>query len=215
MNMHPTVILLHGLWMGSWQLALLARRLRGAGFEVKTFRYASVLARFSTNLRKLHRFALAQQASELHFVGHSLGGLLAARLLHEHGAKLPPGRIVTLGTPLRGSATARRAQRFGLGTLVLGFAEQVLTTPGFESWTSPRQLGAIAGRAPFGLSLLVGGLAGPHDGSVAVSETRIDGLADHAVIGASHTSMLFAGEAARLTARFLRAGSFTGADARH
>lgn len=208
----PTVVLLHGLWMGRWQLELLARRLRSRGFVVKPFAYASITERFAANLKKLLRFVLAQPGGgEVHLVGHSLGGVLAARLLKEHHARLPPGRLVALGSPLTGAALATRLRRLKLATVVLGFADGVLGDPGIAPWTTPRAFGVIAGRTPIGASLLFGGLTRPHDGTVTVAETQIEGLTDHVVIGASHTSLVFSAEAADLTARFLRTGSFAPA----
>lgn len=206
----PTVILVHGLWMGAWQMGLLARRLRRRGFIVKPFGYNSIMDRFTVNLKKLHRFALAQEASALHLVGHSLGGLLAARLMAEQHAALPPGRVVCLGTPLRGSAIARRTERFRIGTLTLGFAKDALVGEGLPSWDAPREIASIAGRTPIGFSLLLGGLQRPHDGSVAVSETLIDGLTAHTVIAASHSGLVINAQAAQLTANFLRFGRLEG-----
>jgi pimeloyl-ACP methyl ester carboxylesterase len=202
----PTIILIHGLWMGAWQMSLLARRLRRRGFVVKSFSYHSITHRFGANLKKLHRFVLAQDASELHLVGHSLGGLLAAHLVNEQHASLPPGRVVCLGTPLRGSAVARRTERLKLSTLTLGFAKDVLTCEGLASWQAPREIASIAGSVPMGFSLLLGGLQRPHDGTVAVLETALPGLTAHTVIAASHTSMVFNAEAARMVANFLRTG---------
>ena len=48
----------------------------------------------------------------------------------------------------------------------------------------------------------------PNDGTVAVEETRLSGLADHAVIPTSHSGLLFSEEAARLALSFLGEGRF-------
>ena len=66
----------------------------------------------------------------------------------------------------------------------------------------------IAGTKPVGLGGLVAGLAEPHDGTVAVSETRLDGLADHVELYVSHTGLVFSSRAAELTTQFLRHGRF-------
>jgi hypothetical protein len=47
-----------------------------------------------------------------------------------------------------------------------------------------------------------------HDGTVAVAETQLDGLADHVVVPASHSGLLFSEEVARQAAAFLREGRF-------
>ena len=66
----------------------------------------------------------------------------------------------------------------------------------------------IAGCVPRGLGALVAGFTEPHDGTVAVSETRAPGLADHVVVEASHSGLLLSAEAIGQAAAFLRAGRF-------
>jgi hypothetical protein len=67
----------------------------------------------------------------------------------------------------------------------------------------------IAGVRPVGLGRLVGGLEPPHDGTVAVAETRVDGLADHVCLPVTHTGMLIAPGVAAHAARFLLTGGFS------
>ena len=66
----------------------------------------------------------------------------------------------------------------------------------------------IAGRVPHGLGALFAGFDGEHDGTVAVAETQLPGLADHVVVDASHSGLLFSAEAAEQTIAFLRRGRF-------
>ena len=64
----------------------------------------------------------------------------------------------------------------------------------------------VAGEVSFGLSMLLGRLPRPNDGTVAVAETRLPGITDHVSVRASHTGLLFSERAAALTAagRFVR-----------
>src|SRR6185437_5410082 len=89
------------------------RRLIEAGFRVHRFDYLSVAATQQRILDRLQtRMAdLAGEADAVHLVGHSLGGLLALRACLD--GELPPGRIVCLGSPLKGSAAARGFPRGG------------------------------------------------------------------------------------------------------
>ena len=105
--MSDHVILLHGLWMRGFALGLLHRRLMEAGFRVHRFDYLSVAATQQHILARLQARmnGLAAEADAVHLVGHSLGGLLALRACLD--GELPPGRIVCLGSPLKGSAAAR------------------------------------------------------------------------------------------------------------
>jgi pimeloyl-ACP methyl ester carboxylesterase len=209
--MSEHVILLHGLWMRGFALSMLHRRLIEAGFRVHRFDYLSVAATQQRILDRLQArmVALAGEADAVHLVGHSLGGLLALRACLD--ADLPPGRIVCLGSPLKGSAAARGFAAWGRGGEVLLGHNRELLQQGFECWDGPREVGVIAGRMPLGLGAMLGHFVGEHDGTVAVEETRLAGLTAHCVVEANHTGLLFSQEVARLVAEFLRNGQFTGA----
>lgn len=205
------VILLHGLWMRGFALSMLHSRLIEAGFRVHRFDYLSVAA---TQQRILDRLqarmaALAGEAEAVHLVGHSLGGLLALRACLGEG--LPPGRVVCLGSPLKGSAAARGFAAWGRGGEVLLGHNRQLLEQGFERWDGPREVGMIAGCTPLGLGAVVGHFAGQHDGTVAVEETRLAGLTDHCLVGTNHTGLLFSTEVAQQTACFLHHGHFGAA----
>jgi hypothetical protein len=55
---------------------------------------------------------------------------------------------------------------------------------------------------------LFAGFDGEHDGTVAIVETQLPGLADHVVVDASHSGLLFSAEAAEQATAFLRVGHF-------
>ncbi|MDE3071869.1 MAG: alpha/beta hydrolase [Pseudomonadota bacterium] len=210
--MSDHVVLLHGLWMRGFALAMLHRRLVEAGFRVHRFDYMSVAATQQSILDRLRTSmtALAAEADAVHLVGHSLGGLLALRACRD-ADELPPGRIVCLGSPLKGSAAARGFAGWGRGSEVLLGHNHELLQQGFARWDGPREVGMIAGRMPLGLGAVLGHFEGEHDGTVAVEETRLPGLADHCVVEANHTGLLFSPEVARRTAQFLRHGHFAHA----
>lgn len=203
------VILLHGLWMRGFALAMLHRRLMEADFRVHRFDYLSVAATEQSILDRLRARMdkLSGETETVHLVGHSLGGLLALRACADEEG-LPAGRIVCLGSPLLGSAAARAFAGWGRGGEVLLGHNRQLIEQGFEDWHGPRQVGMIAGRSPLGLGSVIGHFEGEHDGTVAVSETRLPGLTDHCVVESNHTSLLFSVDVARLTAAFLNHGAF-------
>jgi pimeloyl-ACP methyl ester carboxylesterase len=212
--MSDHVILLHGLWMRGFALAMLHRRLMEDGFRVHRFDYLSVAA---TQQRILDRLQarmteLAAEADAVHLVGHSLGGLLALRACLNAG-ELPPGRIVCLGSPVMGSAAARGFAGWGRGGEVLLGHNRELLQQGFERWEGPREVGMIAGCMPLGLGAVLGHFEGQHDGTVAVDETRLPGLADHCVVEANHTGLLFSVDVARHVGEFLRRGQFARVEA--
>jgi pimeloyl-ACP methyl ester carboxylesterase len=207
------IVYVHGLWQSGREAVWLRRRLgRDLNAEARAFSYPSVAADAGTNARSLAEYLSAISADTLHLVGHSLGGLVILKLFTEDGqihARLPPGRIVLMGSPLRGSRTARNLARLPFGKKIMGrgIAEEVLTAR-FRRWDGARDLGVIAGDLGFGLGRLVGRLGGPCDGTVLVEETQIEGAADRVVLRVSHTGMLFSADVARAAGGFLSKGRF-------
>jgi pimeloyl-ACP methyl ester carboxylesterase len=193
----------------------LASRLRAAGFEVDTFGYPSVWGGAEVAAEQLAaklRLDARSGRSPAHVVGHSLGGLVA--LLAARDEALPLQRIVCLGSPLTGSGAARAVHGRGL-SFGMGRSARVLLK-GLEHAPPQREVGAIAGTREVGLGRLFGTFDGPHDGTVAVVETRLPGLADHFEVRASHMGLLVSRTAAEAIAHFPRVGRFSGeGPARH
>ena len=200
------VVLLHGIWMRAGVTARLDARLRAAGFSVSRFDYASIKGTQAEHHRRLEEL-IATLFGPLHLVGHSLGGVVALDYLQQRPEEQRVERVVCLGSPLNGSALARRLQAVRLDALGLGQARQVLTN-GLPNWSGRQDVGVIAGELALGLSLLLGPLPRPNDGTVAVAETRLPGIKDHTSVRASHTGLLFSPTAAALTIGFLREGHF-------
>jgi len=207
--MTDRVVLLHGIWNHTPVLWPLAARLRAAGFEVETFGYPSVLGGAEWAARRLAERLRADECRgrpSAHLVGHSLGGFVS--LLAARDPELPMQRIVCLGSPLTGSAAARAVRERGLG-FGMGRSARVLLK-GLEHAPMQREVGAIAGTLEVGLGRVFGTFDGPHDGTVAVAETRLPGLLDHCEVRASHMGLLVSRPAAEAVASFLRTGRFAG-----
>lgn len=202
------VILVHGLWMPGTEMVLLRRRLRAAGFTPAPFRYKSVTRSLTDNAEALAEFAQSVPADTLHFVGHSLGGVLTLDMLARHELDRP-GRAVCIGSPLRGTFVGARLQRFGTGgqRLIGKSIDELVTRGGLPHWSSPREVGVIAGDLPLGLGRPFG-LRGPNDGMVTVEETKLPGAADHIVLHLSHMALLVSGRAASQVVHFLEHGRF-------
>lgn len=208
------MVYVHGLWQSGGESFWLRRRLaQDLNADTRTFSYPSVAADATTNARALATHLAAIRADALHLVGHSLGGLMILKAFDEEvsmRAQLPPGRIVLMGSPLRGSLTARNLARlpFGRKIMGLGVAEELLM-PRERRWTQSRDLGVIAGDLGIGLGRLVGKLGGPSDGTILVEETELDGAADRVVLRVSHTGMVFSAAVARAAGAFLSSGRFS------
>jgi len=199
----PRVLILHGIWnTRSWLLPL-AWRLRSQGFVVDTFGYPSVFGGPEVAVPQL--LQRLQGRGPVSLVGHSLGGLVALEALRQ-SPQLEVPRVVCLGSPLRGSGTARVMAEHGWA-LALGRSGGLLQH-GLPEWQGQAEVGLIAGSVAHGLGALVGALEGDSDGTVGLAETRLPGLADHCVVPVSHSGLVLSPQVAHLTAGFLRQGRF-------
>ena len=213
--MGTVVVTVHGLWLRGHEAALLRRRLaRALGARCRSFSYSSTSVSLAANAAALGRYLRTLEADTIHLVAHSLGGLVVLKLFELEASRepasreLPPGRVVLLGSPVGGSFTARRLARWAWGQRLMGHAGDALTRDTERHWDGRRELGIIAGGRSVGLGRLLGPLAGPNDGTVLLSETRLAGSTQELTLRVSHTGLPFSAEVARLTAAFLRTGRF-------
>ena len=209
--MSTVVVYVHGLWLTGIEGGILRKRLaKDLSAETRAFSYASVNSSMAANAQALAKFLSGLRADTLHLVGHSLGGLVILKLF-EGGdlPKLPPGRIVLLGSPLNGSRAARNLARLPLGKKILGQGvEEELLSLRERRWQGQRELGVIAGSLAVGLGRLVGVGGAPSDGTILVDETRLPGIRAHLVVKVSHTGLPFSPTVARQTGAFLSSGNF-------
>jgi pimeloyl-ACP methyl ester carboxylesterase len=195
-------------------MAWLARKLAAEGFRVYRFGYASVRKSLKDNAADLAHFAATIDAPQVHWLGHSLGGIVVFRALAS-GIVENQGRVVMLGSPLRGSAAGAHLARFDLGRAMVGHSILEWLGAPCSRWALPNELGIIAGTSAVGLGrVFVPGLPKPNDGAVSVAETRIEGAKEHLELPVSHSGMLISSRVVRHAAHFLRRGSFAEWDAR-
>lgn len=213
MSSIDTVIAIHGIWGQGLELTLIKRRLeKEYGFEVLLFNYPSVRGSLDDNAEKLSNFIAEKQLDSAHLLGHSLGGIIALRMLANHPDTVP-GRVVCVGSPLTGSravkflTTQDWAEPFIGNSLPAGTVHTAA-----NEWAShvceDRDVGIIAGTSPYGFGRLLTTFDGDNDGSVAVSETRLDGAKDHICLNVSHKSMLVSAEVVDQAAAFFKRGEF-------
>jgi pimeloyl-ACP methyl ester carboxylesterase len=209
---HPeTVILVHGLWMHGLVMRVMQYRFERWGYAVRAFSYSSVRCNLSQNGQRLANYVEALGCDKVHLVAHSLGGLVAFSAATR--LRTGCGRLVLIGTPFTDSFSGRRLERLPGGRWLLGRCmAQWLHEP------QPRaraglDIGVIAGMGGIGMGRLIApGLPSPHDGVIAVDETRVPGMGDHIVLPFSHTAMLVARAVARQARSYIERGRFERPD---
>jgi pimeloyl-ACP methyl ester carboxylesterase len=208
--MGEAVVYVHGLWMSGGESLLLRRRLsREFGMDVHPFRYATASSTMTEITSRLQSFVRGLEASRLHFVGHSLGGLVIYRFLERYPQQ-PPGRVVFLGTPSVASRAAVQAAHIRLVASAMGRSVQdELLRPRDRRWKTDRELGIIAGTRALGVGQFLARFEEDCDGTIGVSETQLPGATDHITLPVSHLGMLVSSRVAMETGAFLQDGRFS------
>lgn len=190
-----TIVLLHGTGRTPRSLKPLEKRLQAAGYPTLNLAYPwrsmdiPHLAAFVADT--LAANGLCQDNNRLHFVTHSMGGLVCAYMLGDLRARFPAGcigRVVMLGPPLQGSEVADVLGNWAAYRWLYGPAGQDLRTTSrlLDGTTPDYPLGIIAGTVgwPYPTGLLI---PGAHDGRVAVARTRWAGMSDHLELPVMHS----------------------------
>jgi len=211
-----TVVLVHGLGRTSASMIVLRTRLKRAGFRVVNFGYPSTSEELEVLVDRLERAAATYRADAegtLHFVTHSMGGVLVRSYLERVAAELS-GRVVMLSPPSQGSEIIDAFADSRLLRAVLGPAGARLGT---DSGGVAQELGPI----DFSLGIIAGDKSinpigswlfpGPNDGKVSVERAQLDGAADFLVLPATHTFIMNRGDVAEQVVHFLKEGAFQNA----
>jgi len=213
-----SVVCVHGVWSYGVSMFLVKRRLeKEHGLRVLLFNYPSVRGTLDDNAAALADYIHAEGLEAAHIIGHSLGGVIALRM-YANDDKAVPGRLVCLGSPLTGSRSASFLSQQDWAESILGHSLRTgVVHEAANEWGShvciERDVGIIAGTVPLGLGKIVGGFDGDNDGTVAVSETRLNGAKDHLCMRVSHSGLVVSSDVADQAAAFLKRGEFLRADA--
>ncbi|KPK31901.1 MAG: hypothetical protein AMK70_11550 [Nitrospira bacterium SG8_35_1] len=208
-----TVVLLHGLGRTAKSMTYIQERLTDAGYHVFNYDYESrknEIDSLVTDLQQYLETCCSRKESDLHFVTHSLGGILVRALIaRERPENL--GRVVMLSPPHKGSQTVDLLKDYPLFKKILGPASLQLGT---DPESFPNRLGP----ADFELGIITGDrtidpvsswiIPGVDDGKVAVENTKLEGMADFRIVNVSHAYIMENSEVVLEVINFLRDGSF-------
>ncbi|ESQ79382.1 alpha/beta fold hydrolase [Asticcacaulis sp. YBE204] len=213
-RINERVVLIHGLAETPFHMRSVAQAARAAGYGVAHIIYPSTRAPIETLIADHVTPQIADLTlsnDKVHFVTHSLGGVLLHAYLQIHRpANL--GRVVMQAPGLEGSETLEMFRRNPIFRFLFGPAayQSGTGTDGFAA-RLPRhvdyELGVIAGCVSLDLLPLFF-VPPPHDGKISVGRTKLEGMADHIVLPTSHDTMMHDPAALFQTLRFLHCGHF-------
>ncbi|MBX9902767.1 MAG: alpha/beta hydrolase [Burkholderiales bacterium] len=202
------VIIIHGLWMPGLVMGWLTRRIAQDGFAARSYAYPTMRLTLSENAERFARYCTSLAAPRVHIVAHSMGGLVALKML-QMNRQLRCGRLVLIGTPYTGSFAAQRLARWPGGHTLLGRSIAEWLREPRPAPDGVAEIGIIAGTRGYGLGRLVApDLPQPNDGVVALAETAIPGVTRRIELKVGHTGMLVSREVARQCCAFLHNGRF-------
>lgn len=209
------VVLSHGLGRSDNAMWMLQRRIEAAGFNVCSIDYETFgqSVKHVLTQAKEEINACISDGKIVHFVGHSLGGLVIQDFLSKTSAtdrRFVLGEVVLIGTPNKGSEVANKLKDHFLMSLDGGIGQALQTgskTLGSQIKTSGIAVGVIAGTQSSSMTSQF--FSGPNDGLVSVESTKTENMKDFITLPVSHSAMRYDETVSDQVAHFLRQGKFS------
>ena len=208
---HGSVVCIHGFTRSYRSMLPMGNKLENEGFEVYLWDYQSRKETIETHAENLvdvlRTIALKKPGEPIHFVTHSVGGIITKTALNHpdcpEEAKI--GRAVLLAPPAQGSCAARAIAHLSPARLFFGkrTGKQLLTY-------TPEQMHALGDFPPSVTVLVVSGVKGnnflfrsPNDGKVTIHETVLSTPHHRATFFVSHRWIMTSRQVIEVTKNFL------------
>jgi len=216
-----SVVILHGIAKTNSSMRSVEKLLQKEGYKTLSITYPSQknsIDDIASYLREEHlNDAFWENADNVHIVTHSMGGLVARRYLDTYKDDIPEdklGRVVMLAPPNGGSEVADTIHGLSLYQWFYGPAGEELTTEvqSKNGSTVYYDLGIIAGTKEWPYPVAAFIVPGESDGRVSVEKTKLDGMADHVSVSATHTFIMNKKDVHKQLLHFLKEGAFENED---
>jgi len=211
-----SVIILHGLGRTYLSMLKMESALKEEGYRVINLSYPSRKKNIaqladetiSRGIEESHQ----HQSNTIHFVTHSMGGILLRDYLSKHEIQ-HLGHTVMLSPPNKGSELVDRLRNNFFFKWVLGPAGNELGT---DKSSTPKNLQKV----DFSVGIITGNkntvfdgyfanmISGDNDGKVSVESARVNGMVDFLVTPNNHTLIMNDSAVIKQTLHFLRKGRF-------
>lgn len=216
MKQQECVVLLHGLGRTFYSMIRMQKALEREGFLTSNVGYASR----KYPIEQLAMEAVpegveecrAQGARQIHFVTHSMGGILLRYYLNHHDIE-ELGRTVMLAPPNQGSEVIDEVGH-------LSFYQSILGPAGMQLSTEPDSIPNSLGPVEYSVGIIAGDrhnlmdgwfaeqIPGLDDGKVSIERAKIDGMSDFIIVPHSHTTIMNGDDVIIQTIQYMHEGRF-------
>jgi len=213
-NENECVVLLHGLARSNRSFSAMEKSLRKSGYHVINVDYPSrkktIEKLAEEHVTKGVEKCQSVQSKKIHFVTHSMGGILVRYYLANHLLD-NLGHVVMLSPPNQGSE----------------IVDKLAGSPGFYAFNGPagQQLGTSAkslpnrlGAVDYSVGVITGNksinlilstlIPGDDDGKVSVERAKVAGMSDYLIVPHTHPMIMSSNEVIRQTIHYLQNGKF-------
>ncbi|MCX6733792.1 MAG: alpha/beta fold hydrolase [Candidatus Peregrinibacteria bacterium] len=199
-NNKDYVVLLHGFWRTAKSMGKIENVLTKKGYAVINVDYPSrreKIENLSDNyLKKCIEERCTDKSKKIHFVTHSMGGIIVRYFLSKHKL-INLGKVIMIAPPNKGSKLADYLSSFPILNTILGPALKQLST---KKNSLPNKI--IPPKYPVGI------IAGKYDEKVPMESAKLTNMQDFLLVSSTHTYIMDSGRVIKAVQRFLEEGKF-------